>query len=209
MKGDLIMQITHSNNGVMIDVFGAATEMALIPRIIREIVLVATGSILIALAAQFYFPLPFSPVPITGQTFAVLLLAALYGHNRGGLTVLTYLILGIAGRPVFASGAFGIATIIGPTGGYLVGFLPAAYIVGLLSKKGWDRKVWTTATSMIIGNVIIYLAGITWLSRFVGWDNVLQTGLIPFLIGDGAKIALATLLLPTGWKLINKPRNLQ
>ena len=199
------MQITHSNNDVMIDAFGSATQMALIPRIIREIVLVVTGSILIALAAQFYFPLPFSPVPITGQTFAVLLLAALYGHNRGGLTVLTYLILGIAGRPVFASGTFGIATIIGPTGGYLVGFLPAAYIVGFLSKKGWDRKVWTAATSMIIGNVVIYLAGITWLSRFVGWDNVLQTGLIPFLIGDGAKIVLATLLLPTGWKLINRP----
>jgi len=207
MKGDLIMQITHTNNDVMIDAFGSATQMALIPRIIREIVLVVTGSILIALAAQFYFPLPFSPVPITGQTFAVLLLAALYGHNRGGLTVLTYLILGIAGRPVFASGTFGIATIIGPTGGYLVGFLPAAYIVGFLSKKGWDRKVWTTATSMIIGNVVIYLAGTTWLSRFVGWDNVLQTGLIPFLIGDGAKIVLATLLLPTGWKLINRPRH--
>lgn len=201
------MQITHSNNDVMIDAFGSATQMALIPRILREIVLVVTGSILIAFAAQFYFPLPFSPVPITGQTFAVLLLAALYGHNRGGLTVLTYLILGIAGRPVFASGTFGIATIIGPTGGYLVGFLPAAYIVGFLSKKGWDRKVWTTATSMIIGNVIIYLVGTTWLSRFVGWDNVLQTGLIPFLIGDGAKIILATLLLPTGWKLINRPRH--
>ena len=207
MKGDLIMQITHSNNDVMIDAFGSATQMALIPRILREIVLVVTGSILIAFAAQFYFPLPFSPVPITGQTFAVLLLAALYGHNRGGLTVLTYLILGIAGRPVFASGTFGIATIIGPTGGYLVGFLPAAYIVGFLSKKGWDRKVWTTATSMIIGNVVIYLIGTTWLSRFVGWDNVLQTGLIPFLIGDGAKIVLATLLLPTGWKLINRSRH--
>ena len=201
------MQITHSNNDVMIDAFGSATQMALIPRILREIVLVVTGSILIAFAAQFYFPLPFSPVPITGQTFAVLLLAALYGHNRGGLTVLTYLILGIAGRPVFASGTFGIATIIGPTGGYLVGFLPAAYIVGFLSKKGWDRKVWTTATSMIIGNVVIYLIGTTWLSRFVGWDNVLQTGLIPFLIGDGAKIVLATLLLPTGWKLINRSRH--
>jgi len=201
------MQITHSNNDVMIDAFGSATQMALIPRIIREIVLVVTGSILIAFAAQFYFPLPFSPVPITGQTFAVLLLAALYGHNRGGLTILTYLILGIAGRPVFASGTFGIATIIGPTGGYLVGFLPAAYIVGFLSKKGWDRKVWTTATSMIIGNVVIYLVGTTWLSRFVGWDNVLQTGLIPFLIGDGAKIILATLLLPTGWKLINRSRH--
>ena len=201
------MQITHSNNDVMIDALGSAIQMTLIPRIIREIVLVVTGSILIAFAAQFYFPLPFSPVPITGQTFAVLLLAALYGHNRGGLTVLTYLILGIAGRPVFASGTFGIATIIGPTGGYLVGFLPAAYIVGFLSKKGWDRKVWTTATSMIIGNVVIYLVGTTWLSRFVGWDNVLQTGLIPFLIGDGAKIVLATLLLPTGWKLINRSRH--
>ena len=105
------MQITSKNNNVMIDTFGATTDMAMIPRIVREIGLVIAGSILIALAAQFYFPLPFSPVPITGQTFAVLLLAALYGHNRGGLTVLTYLILGIAGRPVFASGTFGIATI--------------------------------------------------------------------------------------------------
>ena len=197
------MQITSKNNNVMIDAFGTAQQA----RVAREIVLVIAGSILIALAAQFYFPLPFSPVPITGQTFAVLLLAALYGHNRGGLTVLTYLILGIAGRPVFASGTFGVGTIIGPTGGYLIGFLPAAYIVGFLSKKGWDRKAWSTATSMVIGNVIIYLAGMTWLSRFVGWENVLQTGFLPFLIGDAAKIALATILLPTGWKLLNRPRN--
>ncbi|MDP6771222.1 MAG: biotin transporter BioY, partial [Anaerolineales bacterium] len=150
------MQITSKNNNVMIDAFGSTTDMAMIPRIVIEISLVITGSILIALASQFYFPLPFSPVPITGQTFAVLLLAALYGHNRGGLTVLTYLILGIAGRPVFASGTFGIATILGPTGGYLIGFLPAAYVVGFLSKYGWDRKAWSTSISMIIGNIIIY-----------------------------------------------------
>ena len=201
------MQITSKNNNVMIDAFGSTTDMAMIPRIVREIGLVIAGSILIALAAQFYFPLPFSPVPITGQTFAVLLLAALYGHNRGGLTVLTYLILGIAGRPVFASGTFGIATILGPTGGYLIGFLPAAYVVGFLSKCGWDRKAWSTAISMIIGNIIIYLFGISWLSQFVGWDNVLQTGFLPFLIGDAAKIALATVLLPSGWKLLNKSSN--
>ncbi|MFL2651174.1 MAG: biotin transporter BioY [Anaerolineales bacterium] len=201
------MQITSKNNNVMIDAFGSTTDMAMIPRIVIEISLVITGSILIALASQFYFPLPFSPVPITGQTFAVLLLAALYGHNRGGLTVLTYLILGIAGRPVFASGTFGIATILGPTGGYLIGFLPAAYVVGFLSKYGWDRKAWSTSISMIIGNIIIYLFGISWLSQFVGWDNVLQTGFLPFLIGDAAKIALATVLLPSGWKLLNKSSN--
>ena len=107
MKGNLTMQITNHNNSVMIDSLGSTTDMELIPRILREIVLVIAGSILIALAAQWYLPLPFSPVPITGQTFAVLFLAALYGNNRGGLTVLTYLILGMVGRPVFADGTFG------------------------------------------------------------------------------------------------------
>ncbi len=207
MKGNLNMQITNNNHNVMIDYLVGKTDMELIPRILREIVLVIAGSILVAIAAQLYLPLPFSPVPITGQTFAVLFLAALYGNNRGGLTVLTYLILGIIGRPVFASGAFGIATIIGPTGGYLVGFLPAAYIVGFLSKRRWDRQAWSTAMSMIIGNIIIYLSGTAWLSQFVGWDHVLQLGIIPFLIGDAAKIALAMVLLPTGWKLLDKYNN--
>ena len=207
MKGNLTMQITNHNNSVMIDSLGSTTDMELIPRILREIVLVIAGSILIALAAQWYLPLPFSPVPITRQTFAVLFLAALYGNNRGGLTVLTYLILGMVGRPVFADGTFGIATIVGPTGGYLVGFLPAAYIVGFLSKRRWDRQAWSTAISMIIGNIIIYLAGTAWLSQFVGWENVLQMGVIPFLIGDGAKIALATVMLPSGWKLLDKYKN--
>ncbi len=170
----------------------------------REVALLLGGSLLIALSAQLRFILPFSPVPITGQTFTVLLLGALYGSKRGPATVMTYFALGVMGLPVFAGGAFGIARLVGPTAGYLVGFLAAAFIVGLLSERGWDRKPWTTAASMIIGNGIIYMVGVLWLSRFVGWQAVLSTGFLPFLAGDALKIALATILLPAGWKLIGR-----
>ncbi len=170
----------------------------------REVALILGGSLLIALSAQLQINLPFSPVPITGQTFAVLLLGALYGSRRGPATVVTYLALGAIGLPVFAGGAFGVARLVGPTAGYLVGFIVAAFVVGLLSERGWDRKPWSTAASMIIGNGIIYLAGVLWLSRFVGWQAVLSTGFLPFLAGDALKIALATVMLPAGWKLIGR-----
>ena len=170
----------------------------------REVALILGGSLLIALSAQLQFILPFSPVPITGQTFTVLLLGALYGSKRGPATVMTYFALGVMGLPVFAGGAFGVARLVGPTAGYLVGFLAAAFVVGLLSERGWDRKPWTTAASMIIGNGIIYMIGVLWLSRFVGWQAVLSTGFLPFLAGDALKIALATILLPAGWKLIGR-----
>jgi biotin transport system substrate-specific component len=170
----------------------------------REVALILGGSLLIALSAQLQFVLPFSPVPITGQTFAVLLLGALYGSKRGPATVVTYLALGVMGLPVFAGGTYGVARLVGPTAGYLVGFLAAAFVVGFLSERGWDRKPWTTAVSMIIGNGMIYVAGVLWLSRFVGWPAVLSTGVLPFLAGDALKIALATILLPTGWKLIGR-----
>ena len=170
----------------------------------REVALILGGSLLIALSAQLQFILPFSPVPITGQTFAVLLLGVLYGSKRGPATVVTYFALGVIGLPVFAGGAFGVARLVGPTAGYLVGFLAAAFVVGLLSERGWDRRPWTTAASMIIGNGIIYMVGVLWLSRFVGWQAVLSTGFLPFLAGDAFKIALATILLPAGWKLIGR-----
>ena len=170
----------------------------------REVVLMLGGALLIALSAQLQFVLPFSPVPITGQTFAVLLVGALYGRKRGPATVVTYLALGALGLPVFAGGAFGVARLVGPTAGYLVGFVAAAFVVGVLSERGWDRKPWTTAVSMIIGNGLIYVAGVLWLSRFVGWPAVLSTGVLPFLAGDALKIALATVLLPAGWKLLGR-----
>jgi biotin transport system substrate-specific component len=174
----------------------------------REVALILGGSLLIALSAQLQLRPPFSPVPITGQTFAVLLLGALYGSKRGPATVATYLVLGVMGLPVFAGGASGVARLVGPTAGYLVGFLAAAFVVGSLSERGWDRKPWTTAASMVIGSAMIYVIGVLWLSKFVGWPAVLSTGVLPFLPGDALKIALATLLLPAGWKLIGRSRQL-
>ena len=192
------METAETRHSVMIEAIWVRSGVG------REVALILGGSLLIALSARLQLILPFSPVPITGQTFAILLLGALYGSKRGLATVLTYFALGVMGLPVFAGGAFGVARLIGPTAGYLAGFLAAAFVVGLLSERGWDRKPWTTASSMIIANVIIYMIGVLWLSRFVGWQRVLSTGFLPFLAGDALKIALATILLPAGWKLIGR-----
>ena len=174
------------------------------PGVVREVVLVLAGALLIALAAQIQVPLPFSPVPVTGQTFAVLLLGALYGSRRGAATVLAYLVFGAAGLPVFAGAAAGAARLVGPTAGYLVGFAVAAFVVGALAERGWDRRSWTTAGAMVLGNLVIYAFGVAWLSRFVGWDKVMATGVLPFVAGDAAKIVLATLLLPVGWRFMRR-----
>ena len=193
-----LMEAADTRRTVMIEALWLRSGVA------REVALVLGGSLLIALSAQLRLVLPFSPVPISGQTFAVLLLGALYGSRRGPATVMTYLALGAVGLPIGAGGALGVAWLLGPTGGYLVGFVAAAYVVGTLSERGWDRKPWTTAASMIIGNGIIYAAGIVWLSKFVGWQAVLGAGFYPFLVGDAFKIALATILLPAGWKFIGR-----
>ncbi|MCH8339481.1 MAG: biotin transporter BioY [Chloroflexi bacterium] len=192
------METAGTRRTVMIEALWLRSGVA------REVALVLGGSLLIALSAQLRLVLPFSPVPISGQTFAVLLLGALYGSRRGPATVMTYLALGAVGLPIGAGGALGVAWLLGPTGGYLVGFAAAAYVVGTLSERGWDRKPWTTAASMIIGNAIIYVGGIVWLSKFVGWQAVLGAGFYPFLVGDAFKIALATILLPAGWKFIGR-----
>jgi biotin transport system substrate-specific component len=192
------METAGTHPGVMIDIVWPKAGVA------RLLTLTLGGSLLIGLAAQIRVVLPFSPVPVTGQTFAVLLLGALYGSRRGPATVATYLLLGILGLPVFAGGTSGMARLLGPTAGYLVGFILAAWVVGLLSERGWDRKPSTTAASMIIGNIVIYIVGIFWLSRFVGWEAVLGNGVLPFLAGDALKIALATVLLPTGWRMIGQ-----
>lgn len=165
--------------------------------------LVLGGSFLIALSAQIAIPLPFSPVPITGQTFAVLTVGMLLGRWRGTAAVLAYLTEGVLGLPVFAGGVAGVAKIAGPTGGYLVSFLPAAYLAGYLAEKDWDRKISTTFLAMILGNIIIFGFGAFWLGRFVGLDKAVSLGVVPFLIGDVVKIGLATIALPGAWKLLN------
>ena len=166
-----------------------------------DVALIIAGSLLIALCAQAKIWLPKNPVPVTGQTFAVLMIGALFGARRGCLTVIAYITAGLAGLPVFALGG-GLAVLRGFTGGYLVGFVAAAYIVGLLAEKGWDRRVWTTILAMLLGNIVIYTCGLLWLSCLRGISNVLRVGLYPFIIGDLLKIALAAALLPSGWRLL-------
>ena len=175
--------------------------------LVRDLILVAGGSLLIAAAAQLKVFLPFTPVPVTGQTFAVLLIAALYGARRGAATAMSYIALGLMGLPVFSAAPPGPAALVSPTAGYLAGFVAAAWVTGSLSEKGWDRKPWTAALAMAIGSGVIFACGLLWLGRFTGWSNVLQTGLFPFIPGALLKIGLATLVLPTGWKLVRRNRS--
>jgi len=176
-----------------------------------DLALIIGGSLLIGLSAQLAVRLPFSPVPVTAQTFAVLMIGALFGSRRGGLSVLLYVIEGTAGLPIFAMGQGGAAVLLGPRGGYLVGFIAAAYIVGLLAERGWDRRIGTTILAMLFGNALIYAFGLLWLFclRFIfrvpiGAGSVPAIGLYPFVVGDLLKTVLAAIVLPSGWKLINE-----
>lgn len=168
-----------------------------------KLVLVLAGSALIALAAQVRIPLPFSPVPVTGQTFAVLLVAAALGR-LGLASVIAYLIEGAIGLPVFAGGGFGVATIVGPTGGYLIGFALAAALVGSAVERGWDRHLVTALAAMLLGEVAIYACGLAWLARFALPVPLLDAGLLPFIPGDLVKLALASLALPAAWRLVRR-----
>ena len=172
--------------------------------LLYDFVIILFGSLFIALSSQLAINLPFSPVPITAQTLAVLLMGIILGSRRGGLCLLMYLSAGGIGLPVFANGASGLVYMFGPTGGYLMGFLIAAFVIGWLAERGWDKRIVTTFFAMFIGNVIIYLFGLSWLSFFTGIDKVFALGLYPFVIGDILKIILAIIFLPLGWKLLGK-----
>lgn len=173
-------------------------------RFVLEALLILGGSLFTALMAQVAILLPFTPVPITGQTLAVLLIGATLGARRGALSMATYLAEGLAGLPVFAGGTAGIGRLLGPTGGYLVGFVVAAYVVGWLAERGWDRRPVTTAVAMVIGNGVIYVFGLPWLARFVGPAHVLPMGLFPFIPGDFLKVLLAAALLPSAWQIMRR-----
>ncbi len=167
-----------------------------------DLILVAVGGLLVAGFAQVRIPIPFSPVPITGQTFAVLLVGAALGSRRGAASLLLYLAVGSGGLPVFAGGAAGAARLLGPTGGYLLGFVPAAYVIGILAERGYDRR-WTSALPVfLIGHLIIYAAGVAWLSQFVGLAQAVLTGVVPFILLDAVKALLAAAALPSGWIMV-------
>jgi biotin transport system substrate-specific component len=169
----------------------------------RSLSLALTGTLFIALMARVAIPLPFSPIPFTGQTFAVLLVGALLGKRLGALTVAMYVAEGAAGLPVFAMGA-GPAYLLGPTGGYLLGCIAAAWVTGALAERGWDRKCITAVPAMAAGNAVIYVFGLAWLSRFVDSAHLATVGLYPFMITDLLKVVLAATLLPAGWSLIQR-----
>ena len=159
-------------------------------------------SLFIGLSAQVVIRLPFSPVPVSGQTLAVLLTGALLGSRRGALAVIAYLAEGLAGLPVFAGGAAGLAYALGPTGGYLLGFVAGAFVTGWLAERGWDRRIGTTALAMLAGNLAIYAFGVSWLAVLFGAGKALSLGFYPFAVGDLFKVVLAAALLPAGWRLI-------
>lgn len=175
-------------------------------QMVLDALLVLGGSLFVALLSQLRVQVGFSPVPISGQTLAVLLVGATLGSRRGALAMLTYLAEGAMGLPVFA-GAGGAARLVGPTGGYLAGFVVAAFIVGWLAERGWDRRPVTTALAMLAGNTAIYLFGVSWLAILMGAENALPMGLYPFIIGDLLKLVLAVALLPAGWWLVGQRRH--
>jgi biotin transport system substrate-specific component len=154
----------------------------------RDICLVTGFSLLIALSAQVAIPLPFTPVPVTLQTLAVFLAGALLGSRRGLTTVLLYIGEGLAGLPVFAGGGAGIGHLVGPTGGYLLGFLPAAFFIGCAVERGWARRPLSLLAALVIGNACIYVPGLSWLGVYVGLPHIVSLGLAPFLAGDLLKI---------------------
>lgn len=170
-----------------------------------RIVLVVIGSLLIGLAAQISIPLPFSPVPVTGQTLAVMLVAASLGARLGAASVALYVAEGLLGLPVFAGGASGAARLLGPTGGYLVGFVAAAAVVGWLAELGWAARVWKCALALILGEVVLYVFGLAWLARFPLQVSLVEAGLLPFLVGDAYKVAVVALAVPTAARF-TRPR---
>ena len=171
----------------------------------RSALVVVGFSLLTALAAQVVVPLPFTPVPLTGQTFAVLLTGALLGPRLGALAMLAYLAEGAAGLPFFRAGAGGAAHFSGPTAGYLYAFPAAAYVTGYLAERGWDRRFATAAAAMALGSLVILAGGWAWLALgFSSGVVAFRLGVAPFLVGDLIKIVLAAAALPAGWAILRR-----
>jgi biotin transport system substrate-specific component len=171
--------------------------------LVRDTVLVVGGAALTALAAQVSIPLPFTPVPLTLQTFAVLLVGASLGTARGLLSMALYLLVGVAGAPVFSHGTSGWG---GASFGYVVGFVLAAALVGRLAERGLTRTPVRTAAVMVLGNLAIYAVGVPWLMAVAHVDlpKALALGVVPFLLGDAVKVAVAAGLFPATWRLTGR-----
>ncbi len=190
--------------------------------IVRDVALVASFTLFVAVFAQIAIRLPFTPVPITGQTLAVLVTGGALGANRGAASLALYALIGSIGVPLFAPSAAalegelihfvlpweGTGDLIWSltSGGYIVGFIAAAYVVGRLAERGWDRG-WKVTVAMLIGNVLVYVPGLLWLGyKIESFDNALVFGLYPFIVGDLIKLYVAAIALPGAWAIIGRRR---
>ena len=185
-------------------------RLAVFPRsgLLVDVLLVVGGAGLVALCAQIEIPLAFTPVPISGQTFAVLLVGASLGPLLGASSLLLYFCVGLIGAPVYSGGDGGWEIVHGATGGYLVGFIAAAVLTGWLAQRRWDRHFNSAVAAMLSGSVVIYSFGLPWLAKEIGTglEGTLEAGLYPFVIGDLIKLYLAGMLLPGAWKLVKRLR---
>jgi len=174
------------------------------PSLLRHIVLVVAGALIVAACAQVFIPT--LPIPFTGQTFGVLLVGGALGFRRGALALLLYLVIGSIGLPVFAQGTSGLAKIMGASGGYLIGFVVAAALVGRLAELGWDRRIGGSLAAMAIGTAVIYAIGVPWLKLTTGmpWETAVTEGMTKFLIWDAAKLAVAAGIFPFAWWIIGR-----
>lgn len=178
------------------------------PLLVKQVILVALGIVLLAVAAKIKVPM--WPVPMTMGTFAVLTIGAAYGARLGLATIIGYMVIGALGFDIFASSTAenaGLSYMMGGTGGYLVGYVLAALTLGVLAQRGWDRSLVWMALAMLIGNAMIYVPGLLWLGQLYGWDKpILDWGLTPFLAGDVVKLLLAAVILPMVWKMVGSAR---
>jgi biotin transport system substrate-specific component len=172
-------------------------------RLGRDLVLALLGAALLTVSAKVQVPM--YPVPMTLQTYAVMVIAMAYGWKLGAATVGLYLLQGAIGLPVFAAGG-GIAYFAGPTGGYLAGFLIATLAMGWLAERGWDRRLILSIPAMAVGTVVFFVCGLAWLSVLIGFDRAVAAGLVPFLPGAAVKLALAAATLPAAWYAVRRVR---
>ncbi len=171
---------------------------------VRHAVLIMIGAAFVALCAQIWIPI--QPVPFTGQTFGVLLVGGALGFRRGIMALALYVLLGTVGLPIFAEARSGTAVLFGTSGGYIIGFVLAAAVVGRLAELGWDRHIGGSIGAMLIGTALIYAVGLPWLA-VVGQFSLADTiafGLTPFLIWDAAKLAVAAGIFPAAWWLVGR-----
>jgi biotin transport system substrate-specific component len=177
-------------------------------RLVSQWVLAAVGVCLLTLSAKMQ--IPSWPVPMTMQTYVILVIGMAYGTRLGVATVLAYLAAGAAGLPVFAGTpekGVGIAYMAGPTGGYLLGFVVAAWVCGCLAARGWDRGLATSLIAMATGHLLILGLGVAWLATLVGWSSAVELGLAPFIAATVVKTLLAAATLPVAWRLVARARH--